>query len=149
MLSPWSSCGAALSISMDGVTTTMHSKTLIHSHAPRSLPHSRLLSLCFQHLPSLLRKGQRVRNSQQISQEGNPGLARLCPHRGGAVESHPWCHQLGSPASALALPLQRGRGGCHQWGQGAACLPHPWPHVWACRSETSPRARPSRCWFRF
>ena len=47
--------------------------------------HPHLLSMCFQHLPSLLRKGQRVRNSQQISQEDTPGLARLCPHHGGPL----------------------------------------------------------------
>ena len=60
--------------------------------------HPRLLSLCFQHLPSPLRKGQRVRNSQQISQEGSPGLARLCPHRGGPL------NHIHSAASSGAQP---------------------------------------------
>lgn len=52
---------------------------------------------------------------------GQPRFGQALSSPWEAVESHPQCRQLGSPglAPAPALPLQGGRGGRCQWGQGA------------------------------
>lgn len=76
---------------------------------------------------------------------GHPRFGQALSSPWGAVESHPQCRQLGSPGSAPApaLPLQGGRGGHCQQGQGAGCLLHPQPQ------KPAPEPVPSHCWFRF
>ena len=96
------------------------------------IPPPRPPPFTFPVLPAFALTAQKRTESKKQPADlsgGQPRLGQALSSPWGAVESHSQCRQLRSPASSLALPLQGGRGGRCQWGQGAACLPHPRPRV--------------------